>query len=203
MHPRYLGMARQVFGDQPGVVVRASHPDLERFERAHQHPTRIWIKLRANGTAPGHHLLDEAGVAADAAADEIAMAADILGQGTQRDVSAAFQRCLKHRAQHRIVNDDRGSIPLKLGQVVGDRRARGEINKAVGRIGWRLDQDQTDPALRARRLRRLTHIRGIDAVGKAKSGDTEGAHLLLQQRFGAAIERATVQYRVAGPKKGE
>src|ERR1700677_5305215 len=77
VHPRDLGMRRQIFGDETGIVIRARHPDLERFERAHQHPTRIWIKLRSDGAAPGHHLLHEGGVAADAAANEVAIAADI------------------------------------------------------------------------------------------------------------------------------
>src|ERR1700722_3091910 len=91
VHPRYLGMVRQIFGDKTGVVVRSRHADLECFERAHQHPTGIRIELRANGAAPTHHLLDEVGVAADAAANEITVATDIFGQGAKRDVSAALQ----------------------------------------------------------------------------------------------------------------
>src|ERR1700723_4272681 len=87
---RYFGVSRQVFGDETGVVVRASHADLERFKRAHQHPTRVRIELRADGAAPAHHLLHEAGVAADAASNEIAMATNIFGQRAQRDVCAAF-----------------------------------------------------------------------------------------------------------------
>ena len=47
VHPRYLGMAGQIFGDKTGGVVRPRHADLGRFERAHQHPTRIRIELRA------------------------------------------------------------------------------------------------------------------------------------------------------------
>ena len=82
MHPRHLGMAGQIFGDETGVVVRPRHADLEGFERAHQHPTRVRIESRADGTAPAHHLLHEADVAADTAANEIAVAADILGQRT-------------------------------------------------------------------------------------------------------------------------
>src|ERR1700722_14132708 len=46
VHLRYLGMARQIFGDETGVIVRACHADLERFKRAHQHPTRVRIQLR-------------------------------------------------------------------------------------------------------------------------------------------------------------
>jgi hypothetical protein len=76
-------MTREIFGDDTSVGIRPRHADLERFERAHQHPTRIGIQLRADGTAPVHHLLHEAGVAADAAANEIAMATDTLGQQTQ------------------------------------------------------------------------------------------------------------------------
>src|SRR5271169_2117234 len=83
VYPRYLGMPRQIFGDETGVVVRPRHADLERFERAHQHPTRIRIELRADRAAPGHRLLHEVGVAADAAANEIAVAADIFGQRAQ------------------------------------------------------------------------------------------------------------------------
>ena len=98
MHPGDLGMARQIFRDETGVGVRPRHADLERFERAHQHPARIWIELRADGATPAHHLLHEVGVAGDAAANEIAVAADILSQRTQRDVRAAFQRRLEHRA---------------------------------------------------------------------------------------------------------
>src|ERR1700722_11830449 len=98
VHPGDLGMARQIFRDETGVGVRPRHADLERFERAHQHPTRVRIQLRANGAAPAYHLLHEAGVAADAAANEIAVAADILSQRTQRNVRAAFQRRLEHRA---------------------------------------------------------------------------------------------------------
>src|ERR1700723_3503348 len=97
VHPGDLGMARQIFRDETGVGVRPRHADLERFERAHQHPTRVRIQLRANGAAPAYHLLHEAGVAADAAANEIAMAADILGQRTERNVSPTFERRLKHR----------------------------------------------------------------------------------------------------------
>jgi hypothetical protein len=108
--PRYLGMGGQIFGDETSISIRPRHADLERFERAHQHPTRIGIQWRANGAAPAHHLLHEAGVAADTAANEIAVAAGILGQRTQRDVSAAFQWRLEHRAQHRIVDHDRWSI---------------------------------------------------------------------------------------------
>src|SRR6202020_3581414 len=80
MNPRDLGMARQIFSDETGVGIRPRHADLERLKRAHQHPTRIGIQLRANRAAPAHHLLPVAGVAADAAANEIAMAADIFGQ---------------------------------------------------------------------------------------------------------------------------
>src|SRR3984957_3067683 len=76
VHPRDLGMTREIFCDETGVRVRPRHTDLERFERAHQHPARIWIELRADGAAPAHHLLHEVGVAADAAANEIAVAAD-------------------------------------------------------------------------------------------------------------------------------
>ena len=139
VHPRDLGMARQIFGDETGVVVRARHADFERFERAHQHPAGIRIELRADGAAPAHHLFHQAGRAADAAANEIAVAADVLGQGTQGDISAAFQRRLEHRTEHRIVHHDGGSIPLRLLQLVGDSRAGGEINKTVGRIRGRLD----------------------------------------------------------------
>jgi hypothetical protein len=31
VHPRYLGMARQIFSDETGVGVRPRHADLERF----------------------------------------------------------------------------------------------------------------------------------------------------------------------------
>src|ERR1700733_4606004 len=92
VHPGDLGMARQIFSDKTGVGVRPRHADLERFERAHQHPARIWIELRADRAAPAQHLLHEVGVPADAAANEIAVAADILSQRTERDVRAAFQR---------------------------------------------------------------------------------------------------------------
>ena len=158
------------------------------FERAHQHPAGIRIELRADGAAPAHHLPHEAGCPADTAANEIAVAADVFGQGTQRDISAAFEWSLEHRTEHRIVDHDGRSIPQRLLQLVGDSRAGGEINKTVGRIGGRLDQDQPHPALRARRFRRLAHIDDIDAVGKAESGDAEGGHLVLWKRFGAAIE---------------
>jgi hypothetical protein len=147
--------------------------------------------------------LHEVGVATDAAANEIAVTADILSQRTQRDVRAAFQRRLEHRAQHRIVDHDRGSIPLGLRQLVGDSRAGGEINKTVGRIGGRLDEDQTHPACRARGLSCLSHLGDIDAVCKAEGSDPKRTHLLLEQRFGAAIERSAVQYGVACAEKGE
>jgi hypothetical protein len=52
VHPRDLEMTREIFGDETGVVVRPRHADLKRFKRAHQHPTRIRIELRANGAAP-------------------------------------------------------------------------------------------------------------------------------------------------------
>ena len=94
-------------------------------------------------------------------------------------------------------------MPLRLRQLVGDGRTCGEINQTVGRIGRRLDQDQTYPASRARCLRRPSHLGGIDAVCKAEGGDPEGAHLLLEECFGAAIERSAVHYGVARPKKGE
>jgi hypothetical protein len=61
------------------------------------------------------------------------VATDILGQGAQRDVSAAFQWRLEHRAPHRIVDHDRGSMPLRARQLIGDSCACGEINKTVGR----------------------------------------------------------------------
>ena len=86
---------------------------------------------------------------------------------------------------------------------MGDSCAGGEINETVGRIGGRLDQDQTHPAFRARRLRRLSQLGGIDAVRKAERGDPKRSHLLLEQRYGAAIERSTVQYGVARSEKGE
>jgi hypothetical protein len=67
-----------------------------------------------------------------------------------RDVSAAFQRRLEHRAQHRTVDHDRGSMTLRLSQLVGDSCTGGEINQTVGRIGGRLYQDQpTLPFARA------------------------------------------------------
>jgi hypothetical protein len=94
-------------------------------------------------------------------------------------------------------------MPLRARQLIGDSCACGEINKTVGRIGGRLDEDQTHPASRARCLRRLSHLGGIDAVGKAKSGHAEGAHLFLEQRFGTNIKRPTMQYGVARPEKGE
>src|ERR1700722_987851 len=80
VHPRYLGMPRQIFGDDAGVGVRPRHADLERFERAHQHPTRIGIELRANRTAPAHHLLHEAAITANTAANEITVTTNIFGQ---------------------------------------------------------------------------------------------------------------------------
>src|SRR5580704_4020947 len=48
------------------------------------------IELSADGAAPAHDLSHEASGAADAAADEIAVAADIFGERAQRDVGAAF-----------------------------------------------------------------------------------------------------------------
>ena len=61
---------------------------------------------------PAHHLLHEGRLAADAAADEIAVAADIFGQRAQGDIGAAFQRRLKHRTEHGIVDHDRRSIAV-------------------------------------------------------------------------------------------
>jgi hypothetical protein len=96
-----------------------------------------------------------------------------------------------------------GLCPWDFRQLVGDSCTCGEINQTVGRIGGRLDQDQPHPDSRARCLRRLAHIAGIDAVCKAECGDRKRSHLLLEQRFGAAIERPTVQYGVARPEKGD
>src|SRR3984957_3429168 len=68
--PRNFGVGRQIFGDETGIGVGARHSDLERFKRAHQHPTRVGIKLGADGAAPAHHPLHEVDVAADAAANQ-------------------------------------------------------------------------------------------------------------------------------------
>ena len=96
-----------------------------------------------------------------------------------------------------------GRCPCVFSKLVSDRRAGGEIDKTVGRIGGGFDEDQSHPAFRARRFGGLAHFGDIDAVGKAESGDAECAHLVLEQRFGAAIEGPTMQNGVARPEKGE
>jgi hypothetical protein len=88
-------------------------------------------------------------------------------------------------------------------ELVGDHLAGGEIDEAVGRVGRRLDQDHGDPALGGGSLGDVAHLGDVEPVGEAEGRDAEGAHLVLQQGLGAAIERARMQDGVAGPQEGE
>ena len=113
------------------------------------------------------------------------------------------QRLLEHRPQHGIVHHHRRAIALLLAKRVRDGRAGRKIDEAVGRIGGCLHQNQSHPAMRRRSLCARAHLRHIDAIGEAEGGDAESAHLVFQQRLGAAIERAAVQDRIARAQKGK
>ena len=88
-------------------------------------------------------------------------------------------------------------------QLGGDRRAGCEIDQSVGRVRRRLDQNHADAPLGGGGLRRRAHLRDVEPVGEAEGRDAEGAHLVLQQRLGAAIERARMDDGVARTKEGE
>ena len=186
-----------------GVVVGPAHANVERLQRAHQHPAGVRVELRAQRRAPALHLPHQGVGARDRSTDEVAVAADIFRQREQRQVGAVQQRLLEFGAEQGVVDHHRRAVALPGGELVRDRLAGGEVDEAVGGVGGCLHQDHRHAALGGGRVGCPAHGGGVEAVGEAEGGDAELRHLVGEQRLGAAIERAGVDDRVARAQEGK
>ena len=108
------------------------------------------VELGAEGAAqeddPAHQILRPA----DAAGDEVAVPAGVLGERVEREVGAVQQRLLVHRPEQRVVDHDRRPVALRLPEPVGDRRhARRSTRPLVGLAGVSSMISPTRPCARA------------------------------------------------------
>ena len=161
------------------------------------------VELRAEGATQQAQLADEVLAPGHAARDEVAVAADVLGQRIHRQVDALADRVLEDRTQHRVVaRRDRPVAMLALECV--DRRHHGlQIDQSVGRVGRRFQVEQPDAPARRSRFERGRHLFRRQAIGEGMSADAPLGQDLADQRFGAAIQRRRVHDLVAGPQEGQ
>ena len=196
-------MLTQETGDGLCIAVGAFHADLQRFQRAAEHPAGMRIELRADGAAQRLHLLHHRLAAKRRAGDQVGMAADIFGQRIERDIGAMLDRALEDRAEQRVVTGDDRHMALLFTDHVGDTADHGDIDEAVGRVRRRFNEDDRDAPLAHRLLGRRPHRVLADAIGETDGVDAEIEEGLRQQRFGAAIERLRMQDGIARPHEGE
>ncbi len=107
----------------------------------------MWIELSADGAAKRLHLLDERPAAERGPSDQIRMTADIFGQGIEGNVCAVLDRALKDRAEQRVIAGDHRLMALLLTNRIGNPPDHRDVDKAIGRVCGRLDEDDRDAAL--------------------------------------------------------
>ena len=203
MHPRHLGMAGQIFGDETGVVVRPRHADLEGFERAHQHPTRVRIELRADGTRQPITCFTRL------TSPLILPPTRSLWPPTylvreHSEMSAPHFSGVWNIGPSIVLSTTTGGLypcALDSSSAIAAHAAR-STRPLVGLAG-RLDQDQTYPASRARCLRRLSHLGGIDAVSKAEKRSRRRRPSASEAAFRCRQREADCALWYRPPEKGE
>jgi len=105
------------------------------------------------------HSLEELVAAGEdqSAPADVAVAADVLGRGLERDVGAERQRALERGARERVVDDRQG--PCRLRHADRPRKI-GHLEQRVRRA---LEPD--DPRRPCQRLRERAGIGGVDRLG--------------------------------------
>ncbi len=105
-------VAVEELGDRHGVVAMPVHPDPERLD-----PAQGEIGVEGAGNGPGGVLqepepLEESWVTGDKGpADDVAVAAEVLGRRVQHDVGAELERTLQIGRGERVVDaEDRPGL---------------------------------------------------------------------------------------------
>jgi hypothetical protein len=104
---RHLRVPDEEGRDGPGVLAVRAHPDRERLQSAERQVAVHRSRHRPDGVRQEREPFDPLGVARDdRAADEVGVAADVLGHAVHDRIGAQLQRSLEHRRRERVVDDD-------------------------------------------------------------------------------------------------
>src|SRR5215213_86467 len=178
VHGLDLGMVLQELGDGEGVLLVLAHANGEGLEAAEYDPgvERAWYG--AGGVLVELDPLLELLVRGrDSPADDVRMAAHVLGRRVDHDVSAESERVLEIRRGEGVVHRDEGA-PL-----VRHFRELRYVGEGEHRVGRGLDPEQ--PRLGPERFFDGGSIRGI-RVGEVKPAGARKD--LIEEAIGAAVE---------------
>ena len=111
-HPGHGGVPGEHLGDALGVVAVPLHPHRERLDAAQREPVVERPGHRADRVLGERQLLGELVVAGDErAADDVGVAAEVLGGGVQHDVRAQRERLLQVGRGEGVVDDEPAPRP--------------------------------------------------------------------------------------------
>ena len=178
------------------------HPELQGFERAHQQPAGVGIAHRAEDRAHAAYRLERRGRSRAAARDQIGMAAYIFSERGHNQISAMGHGCLIQGPEQRVVDDDRRALSIFALEAVGKLSGAANVDEAVGRIGRRLEIKRRERTDRARPAHRFLHRPGPALRRKLDRGHAELRQDPLQEKIGAAVDRARMNDDRAGPRIG-
>ena len=195
-------MALEEGGDRARALGRRGHPELQRFERAHQEPAGVRVAHRAEDRAHAAHRIERGRRSRAAARDQVGVAADILGQRGHDQVGAVGDRRLKQGSEQGVVDDDDRPPSLGAAEVLGQAPRAADVDKAVGRVRRRLEKERGDRSMGAGLADRLLH-RARPAFRRER--DRRHAELRqdpCQQKVRAAVDGPRMNDDRARPRVG-
>ena len=141
---------------------------------------------------------DQRRAAADAARQQIAVAATIFGQAGHAQIDPERDRALHQWPEQRVVDHHQRAQPGARANRVGNVHDQGDVDDRGGRVGRGLDHDQLERPERECFLDRRLDAGAVAPVGKFGMTDAEGGHQAGIEPVGAAIDRAAEHHAVAG-----
>ena len=92
--------------------------------------------------------------------------------------------------EHRIVDDDRRALSVLALNAVSELSGAGNVDEAVGRIGWRLEIERDDRPRAARPVHRFLHRASPALRREDDRGDAKLRQDPVQEKISAAVDRA-------------
>ncbi len=136
VHARHCRMIVEKLSDQRCVLLVRAHARRERAQAAQRQEAVERRAGEAEAVRPPGETLDDGRVFRDdRAADDVAVAVDVLRRRMHDDVGAERERPLQHRRQERVVDD-----AARADRVRGLRDVA-DVGDAQQRVRWRLDPD--------------------------------------------------------------
>lgn len=180
------------FGDHLGVGAVLAHPQRQRRQPPECQPGGERVCGRTQfDRAPPHPAVQPLVREDGDTAQDVGVTGQILGGRVHDDVGPVLDRAAQHGRGEGVVHQAEDTAPA------GGRREHGEVRHLPGRVGDRLQKQQT----RLGPHQRL-HVSGV-TPGQILDLDPEPPGQIGQHRVGPAVQAALGQNMIAGLQQGQ